>query len=61
MKTNKIIILDMLPTSTGKLHSSSRIVDGGIAPTILARDYKDAIRVLVTKKGSSAYEKSKQT
>lgn len=29
METNKIIILDMLPTSTGKLHSSSRIVDGG--------------------------------
>lgn len=54
METNKIIILDMLPTSTGKLHSSSRIVDGvGIAPTILARDYKDPTRVLVEVKNEN--------
>lgn len=62
METNKIIILEALPTSTGKVHQGDYVVSGGgIAPTIRARDYKDPIRVLVTKKESSDYEKSKQT
>lgn len=48
MCENKIIILGVIPTETGKVHQQSRVVyGGGIAPCITARDYKDPIRTLV--------------
>lgn len=54
MNTNRIIILGILPTSTGKVHQQSRIIGGaGVAPTITARDYKDPIRTLVQIKETS--------
>lgn len=55
--TNKIIILGVLPTSTGKVHQFNRIIGGdGVAPTITARDYKDPIRTLVKIKEIASYE-----
>lgn len=57
MNTNRIIILGILPTSTGKVYQQSRIIGGaGVAPTITARDYKDPIRTLVKVKEINSYE-----